>query len=113
MLRGYFSSSCTWTSAYPGSAKPGVRPTPPGAPHPYPPLAGLQVGPRIFSCVHYAWSARLLCQVGPLCKWVMLDAIFCVVVWCLLRVFLLFRSCSSEMYKTRNQLWSKVSDTNM
>ena len=47
------------------------------------------------------------------CKWVTPDAIFCVVVWRLLRVFVLFRSCSSKMYKTKKQLWSKISDTNM
>ena len=27
--------------------------------------------------------------------------------------FVLFRSCSSKMYKTHKQLWSKVIDTNM
>ena len=48
-----------------------------------------------------ACHARLLYQVDPLCKWVTPDAIFCVVVWRLLCVFVLFRSCSSEMYKTR------------
>ena len=51
--------------------------------------------------------------MGPLCKWVMPDAIFCVVVWHLLRIFVLFCSCSSEIIQTRKQLWSKVSDTNM
>ena len=71
------------------------------------------MGPGIFLCMHYAGRARLLCQMGPPCKWVVPDAIFCVVVWRLLRVFGLFRSCSSEMYKTRKQLWSEVSDTNM
>jgi len=86
---------------------------PPSAPRPYPPLASWQVGPCVFPYVHYAWRAHLLCQVGPLCKWVTPDAIFCVVVWRLRRVFFLFHSCSSEMYKTRKQLWSKVSDTNM
>ena len=60
----------------------------------------------------YVWRARLLCQMGPLCKWVTPDAIFCVVVWRLLLVFVLFHSYSSEMYKTRKQLWSKVSDIN-
>ena len=71
------------------------------------------MGPDVFPCMHYAWRARFLCPMGPLCKWVMPDAIFCVVEWRLLRVFVLFRSCSSEMYKTRKQLWSEVSDTNM
>ena len=94
-----------------GSADP--PPPLPGAPRPHRLLAGRQVGPRIFHYVHYAWRARLLCQVGPLCKWVTPDAIFSVVVWRLLRVFVLFRFCSSEMYKTRKQLWSEVSDTNM
>jgi hypothetical protein len=71
------------------------------------------MGPHIIPCMHYAWRAHLLCQMGPLCKWMTLDAIFYVVMWCLLRVFFLFRSCSSEMYKTQKQLWCKVSDTNM
>jgi hypothetical protein len=87
-----------------------------GRPHlgaPYPPLAGWQVGICVFPCVHYAWRARLLCQMGPPCKWVTPDAIFCVVVWRLLRVFVLFHSCWSEIIQTRKQLWSKVSDTNM
>ena len=57
------------------------------------------MGPDIFPCMHYAWRTRLLCQMGPLCKWVTPDAIFCVVMWRLLRVFVLFCSCSSEMYK--------------
>ena len=107
------SSKCTWTGGRPGSADPGG-----GRPHlaasrPYPSLAGWYVGPDIFPYMHYAWRARLLCQMGPLCKWVTLDAIFCIVVWRLLRVFVLFRSCSSKMYKTLKQLWSEVSDTNM
>jgi hypothetical protein len=34
-------------------------------------------------------------------------------MWRLLCVFVLFCSCSSEMYKTRKQLWSEVSDTNI
>ena len=100
----YSSTKCTWTGARAGSAEPGVQPTPPGAPRPHRLLAGRQVGPRIFPYVHYAWRARLLCQVGPLCKWVTPDAIFSVVVWRLLRVFVLFRSCSSEVYKTRKHL---------
>ena len=50
---------------------------------------------------------------GPLCKGVTPDVIFCIVVWRLLRVFVLFCSCSSEIIQTQKQLWSKVSDTNM
>ena len=71
------------------------------------------MGPGIFLCMHYAWRARLLCQMGPPCKWVTPDVIFSVVVWRLLRVFILFRSYSSEIYKTQKQLWSEISDTNM
>ena len=82
-------------------------------PHPYPSLAGWHVGPDIFPCMHYAWRARLLCQMGPPCKWVMPNAIFCIVVRRLLRVFVLFHSCSSKMYNSRKQLWSEVNDTNM
>jgi len=63
--------------------------------------------------MHFVWRACFLCQMGPPCKCVTPDVIFCVVIWRLLRVFVLFRSCSSEMYKTQKQLWSKVSDTNM
>ena len=107
------SSKCTWTGGQPGLADPGDRPAPPGHLSSLSFSGRLTCGPRYLPCMHYAWRACLLCQMGPLCKWVTPDAIFCVVVWRLLRGFVLFRSCSSEMYKTRKQLWRKVSDTNM
>jgi len=55
----------------------------------------------MFPCMHIAWRARLLYQMGPPCKCVTPDATFCVVMWHLLRVFVLFRSCSSEIYRTQ------------
>ena len=76
-------------------------------------LGGWFVGSYPYPLVHLAWRPHFLWHVGPLCKGVTPDVIFCVVVRRLLRVFVLFRSCSSEMYKTWKQLWSKVSDTNM
>ena len=82
----------------------------------FPPNAykqGWLVGPDLFPCMHFAWHAHLHCQMGLPCKCVTSDAIFCVAMWCLLRVFILFHSCSSEMHKTREQLRSKVSDTNV
>ena len=79
----------------------------------YPLHAGWHVDPRPYPLVQIPWRPHLLWHVGPLCKGVTPDVIFCVVVRCLLLVFVLFRSCSSEMYKARKQLWSKVSDTNM
>ena len=89
-----------------------------GRPHlaatrPQPLLVGWHVGLDIFPCLHFAWCAYLLCHMCSPCKCVTPDVIFCVVVWRLLRVFVLFCSCSSKKYKTRKQLWSKVSDTNM
>ena len=110
---GDSSSKCTWTGGRPGSADLGGWPAPPGRLSSLSFTGRLHVGPDIFLCMHYAWRAHLLCQMGPLCKWVTPDAIFYVVMWRLLCVFFLFRSCSSQIYKTRKQLWSKVSDTNM
>ena len=107
-LRGDSSSKCTWTGGWPGSAS--ASPT-------WPPLVLILRWQAdiwaLISCMYYAWHACLLCQMGPLCKWVTPNAILCVVVWRLLCVFVFFRSCSSKMYKTRKQLWSEVSDTNM
>ena len=97
----------------PGRIAGQVRPNPPVSRYCWSCAGGWFVGSYPYPLVHLAWRPCFLWHVGPLCKGVTPDVIFCVVMWRLLRVFILFRSCSSEMYKTRKQLWSKVSDTNM
>ena len=62
------------------------------------------MGPDLFPCMHIAWRAHLLCQMGPPYKCVMPDAILCVVVWRRLCVFVLFRSCSSEIERASRPL---------
>ena len=57
----------------------------------------ISVTPPATPLEHLPWRPSLLYQVGPLCKGVTPVVIFCVVAWCLRRVFLLFRSCSSEI----------------
>ena len=80
----------------PGVGRPHVA-----LPQPHPLLASSQMGPQ------------LLCQVSPPCKWMTPEAIFCVILWCLHRVFFLFHSCSSEIMKSPKKLWNYVSDTNI
>ena len=112
-LGSHSSSKCTWTGTRLGSADLGGRLTHLAASRPDLLLDGIFFDPYPYPLVHLAWRPRFLRHVGPLCKGVTLDVIFCIVIWCLLCVFVLFHSCSSEMYKTPKQLWSKVSDTNM
>ena len=107
------SSKCTWTGGRPGSADPGGRSAPPGHLSSSSSFGRMACGPRSLFLYAFVWRAHLLCHMGPPCKCVTPDAIFYIVVRRLLCVFVLFLSCSSEMYKTRKQLWSKVSDTNM
>ena len=107
------SSRCTWTGCRPGRRTPRVSRHHLASAHPYPSLVGWHVGPGVDHDVHLLWLPRLLYQVGPPCKGVTPDAIFYIVAWRLHRVFILFRSCSSEMAKLQNNCGTRLVIQNM